>query len=493
MIVKKDIIRKDVISITLPILAEQVFIVLMGTVNTVMAGHINNEAFSAIGMVNSINNIFIAFFSAIAIGSTVVVANNVGRNRISEANETAKQAVASGFLLSVAITALIWIFRIPMVNVLFGAADPRIINDSFIYLGITLLTYPLISVTSVACGLLRGAGDTRTPAAVSIFMNVANVILSYVLIFGIDIHTALFSIKFGSMGVVGAALGIAIARVLGALIIMYTLLKGSKVIKIDRFFPLRFDMRIQRFIYGIGVPSSVESLMFNAGKLITQVFIVGMGTVAIAANQVAGTIGAFINVPGIAFSISVTTLVGQSMGRGDVKGAKSTMAYMTVLSSVCLLAISIVLYPLAGPLSSIFINSSNVSGEITSMSASVIRLLAIVTPIFWSTGFLIPAGLKGAGDVKYTLVTAVASMWLIRITMGYILGVPLKMGVAGIWLGMYMDWVIRSILYLVRLKNEKWKYRMIGKGSKGNGINDIKDINDINEDTEGSNPVFPTI
>ena len=67
-------IRKDVFNLTIPIVTEQLFVISLGMVNTMMAGHIGNEAVSAIGMVDSINNIFIAFFTALAIGGRVVVA-----------------------------------------------------------------------------------------------------------------------------------------------------------------------------------------------------------------------------------------------------------------------------------------------------------------------------------------------------------------------------------------------------------------------------------
>ncbi len=68
-------IRQDVVKLTVPVITEQVFLVLMGVINTMMAGNIGKEAVSAIGMVDSIHNIFIAFFSYAAVGATVVVAS----------------------------------------------------------------------------------------------------------------------------------------------------------------------------------------------------------------------------------------------------------------------------------------------------------------------------------------------------------------------------------------------------------------------------------
>ena len=113
-------IRKDVLKLAIPIMVEQSFVALMGVCNTMMAGHIGSEAVSAIGMVDSINNMFISFFAALSVGATVVVAQQVGKGRLNDVNETVKQALASGFVVSFTITLLLWIFRDSLINSLYG-------------------------------------------------------------------------------------------------------------------------------------------------------------------------------------------------------------------------------------------------------------------------------------------------------------------------------------------------------------------------------------
>src|SRR5690554_237610 len=117
-------IRKDVAKLAIPVLTEQVFLVLMGVVNTMMAGNIGKEAVSAIGMVDSMHNIFIAFFSSAAVGATVVVAHYVGQKKADEVNEAGKQALFSIVGLAFLITFLIYIFRYPIIEFLYGSAEP---------------------------------------------------------------------------------------------------------------------------------------------------------------------------------------------------------------------------------------------------------------------------------------------------------------------------------------------------------------------------------
>lgn len=454
---KMMIIRRDVVSLSVPVIAEQTFIMLMGVINTIMAGHLGKEAVSAIGMVDSINNIFIAFFSALAVGGTVVVAQYAGRNIYDSANEASRHTIFAGVLLSLAITVVLFLLRHSIIGLLFGSAEQYVIDNSLVYFTITLPTYPLIAVTSIACGVLRGAGDTRTPMKVTIIMNILNIILSYVLIYGLKIGTPHIYIDIPALGVEGAAIGIAIARTAGALLILFALLNGSKLIKLSISKDFRPDFDMLRSIFGVGVPASVESLLFNGGKLITQIFIVGMGTASIAANYIASSVFSLINIPGTALSIAATTLVGQHMGRGEAEEAEDTLLYLTKATSVCLFVLCALVFPFSGLIASVYNGSPDVI-EITSL---LIKSSVLTMPFFWAVSFLIPAGLKGAGDAKFTMYVAIMSMWVFRITLGYILGIPLKLGVLGVWLGMYIDWVVRGILFVIRLRRGKWKNNVV--------------------------------
>ncbi len=410
-----------------------------------MAGHIGKEAVSAIGMVDSINNLFIAFFAALSVGATVVVAQEIGQGYTKRANETAKQAIVSGIIVSGTITLFLWIFRVPVINFLYGSAEELVKSDAKLYIEFTLLTYPLIALDQIANGILRGTGDTKTPMYISMFMNIVNIILGYTLIYGVDfLHIPPF-------GIMGAAMAIAIARTIGAIVIVIVLIRGSKNIKIDKIYPFKFNLKIQKDIFNIGIPAGMEQVIFQMGKLLVQVFIVTMGTASIAANAITMSITQIINVPGNALCLAATTLVGQYVGRNDIKGAKSTLFYLAKFTTVCLVTVGIIFVPISGW----------VAGFYTS-DPEVIRLTSIllasnsIALLFWGSSFVVSAGLKGAGDTRYTMLTAFIGMWIFRICLGYVLGIVLKVGILGIWIAMYTDWFVRGTMYLIRLRGTKW-------------------------------------
>ena len=444
-------IRKDVLKLAIPIMIEQTFVMLLGTFNTMMAGHIGEEAVSAIGMVDSINNMFISFFAALSVGATVVVAQQVGQNKPKRANETAKQAIISGILVSIVITLLLWILRIPLVNTLYGSAEELVKIDAKLYLEFTLITYPFIAIEQIANGILRGCGDTKTPMKITIFMNVINIVLGYVLIFVIDI------INLPSFGIGGAAVAIAIARVVGTVLIIIVLFRGSKIIKIKNIVPFKFDMKIQKSIFNIGIPAGMEQVIFNAGKLIVQMFIVTMGTASIAANAISASIAIMVNVPGNALCLAATTLVGQYVGKNDIKGAKSTLIYLVKFGTICLVSLGLLFIPISRWLASLYTDVP----EVIAISSTLIRSNSIAM-LAWGISFILSSGLKGAGDTRFTMLTAFIGMWIFRIFTGYLLGIVLGIGVLGIWIAMYLDWIVRGTMYCIRLKGNNWlKHRLL--------------------------------
>lgn len=445
------LIRKNVLKLAIPIMVEQTFVMLLGVCNTMMAGHIGKEAVSAIGMVDSINNLFIAFFAALSVGATVVVAQEIGQGYTKRANETAKQAIVSGIIVSGTITLLLWIFRVPVINFLYGSAEELVKSDAKLYIEFTLLTYPLIALDQIANGILRGTGDTKTPMCISMFMNIVNIILGYALIYGVNI------LHIPPFGIMGAAMSIAIARTIGAIVIIIVLIRGSKNIKIDKIYPFKFNLKIQKDIFNIGIPAGMEQVIFQMGKLLVQVFIVTMGTASIAANAITMSITQIINVPGQALCLAATTLVGQYVGRDDIKGAKSTLLYLAKFTTVCLVTVGAVFVPISGWVASFYTSDPEVI-----RLASILLTSNSIALLFWACSFVVSAGLKGAGDTRYTMLTAFIGMWVFRICLGYILGILLKIGILGIWIAMYADWFVRGTMYLIRLKGTKWlKHKLI--------------------------------
>lgn len=437
----KKYIRKDILILVLPILIEQIFINSMNTINTMMASRLNEGkvVIASIGIIDPINNLFISFFSALAIGATVVVAQLMGQGNRENANDAAKQSLIVGVLISLIATVLIFIFKTPIVKLLFGRIDKEVMDQAFIYLQITLLSYPLLATSLISNGILRGSGDTKTPAKVNIVMNIVNIVFTAIFLYVLK------------LGVAGAALGLTIARLSGALIVLVVLLKGNRGIKIDKLSEFKFNKLYLDKFFNIGIPAGIESILFHIGKISTKTFIAGMGVMAVNIDSLSNSITTVLNIPGSSLSMAATTVVGQTIGKGEIKEAKKSLMYMTKFALICLVILGAVSVPLSRFLVSLYTKDQVLIAE----TAKILILNAIATPL-WAFSFVLPNGLKGAGDGKYSMYTNIIGMWIFRIGLGYLLGVRLNMGVAGVCIGMYVDWAVRGSLYMIRLRGTKW-------------------------------------
>jgi len=443
---------KELFSISMPMVVEHLAISVMGMISTMLVSSIGEHATSALGMVDSVSNLIIALFAALTTGGTIVVAQYIGREDLQSAKRAGGQAVTLSAVFSMLVFLILLIFRVQILNLLFGDAEADVMAASLVFLTITAFSFPVLAVTQTVFGLLRGSGDTLTPMAVSIFMNIVNLGLGFVLIRGLDL--GFFAIP--SFGVTGAAVALLIARALGMTASLLFIIKKARGVRLNKLRFFKPDFPIQKTILHLGMPTSFESGLFQAGRLITQVFIVSISTAAIATNTIAGSVMNFINVPGMAFATGVMILVGQRIGRGEVHDVKKTAMFATFMSSAMFAILCLVVFFIQGPVFSLF----NPSEEAMIYLPAVVISYLIATPLAWSLSFIIPAALRATGDVVYPMIVSVATMLCIRVAFSYIFAIWMGMGIIGIWLAMYLDWVVRSCFFVPRLFSGKWK----GKG-----------------------------
>lgn len=450
---------REMSTVTLPVVVEQIFITLMGLINTAMISTLGTEALSAAGHINNAANLLIALFAALTTGGTIVVAQAVGAKNFDKAAAAGAQAVTLSVLFSLAMTVLLAVLQQPVVNALFGASDARMVEAGHIYYLYVNLSFPLLAVTQTFFGVMRGSGDTASPMKISLFMNVINFLASYLLIVGVrlPIPWTERTLYITSLGMHGAGLALTLARLAGLLAACYVIFFRNNRVRLHTIALFKPAWATQKAILGLGLPTSVESTLFQAGRLITQIYIIGMGTAAMAANTVANNIFGFVNVPGMALSTGVMILVGQRTGRREIDDIYQTTLFAVAVGMGFMGAICLLLLPTGGLLAQVY----HLDGPSAVYFKQLLVSCYIATPLLWPLAFVLPSSLRAVGDVTFTMFCAVASMWVFRIAIGYVLGVMLGWGVLGVWCGMYADWMVRAALFFIRLRGARWKKKIM--------------------------------
>ncbi|AYW93592.1 EmmdR/YeeO family multidrug/toxin efflux MATE transporter [Yersinia pseudotuberculosis] len=439
---------REITPLAFPLFIEGLCVLLMGVFSTLLVSWLGKEAMAAVGLADSFNMLIAAFFASVALGTSVVVAFSLGQRKRQQAQTAARQSMTLLVLISLLLVVLVHFSGQTIIDLMANQADPSVKAMALTYLHFTVWNYPAMAITLVGCGALRGAGNTRLPMLINISMNILNIVISSILIYGL--------FNWQGLGFIGAGIGITLARYAGALVVVVLLIYGANnTLRIPfKAYFMPFTSAIMFEVLSIGIPASVESVMFNIGKLITQRFVAGMGTDVIAGNFIAFSIVAIINLPGNALGYTSTIIIGTRLGKGQILQPIRQIKHIFWLSTLGVCFIALLSIPSAGFLASLYTDDP----AVITVVKHLIWMNALFMPI-WAASWVLPAGLKGAKDASYTMWVALVGMWGCRIIAGYILGVTLGFGVTGVWMGMFLDWIVRGVLFYRRMSTGRWLWR----------------------------------
>lgn len=431
---------RQIIALFIPILIDQAFIIGLNLVNTAMISSSGVAAVSAVNIVDSLNIFLINVFVAVATGGTVLVAQYKGSRNDRNVSRASAATVTSVSLLSVAIALLLIAFHQPMLNLLFGAASPEVLASARVYLIGSSISYTGLATVQAVCASLRGIGKTRASLFLSLIMNLLYVLLNVLFITLLD------------MGVFGMTLAVNIARYVGAGCALYYLFRVETSLHLQLRDLFQFPIEMLRKMLFIGIPFAAEQMFFNGGKLLTQVFIVSLGTYAIATNAIAGALAGVFQIPASALSLTIVTVVGQCIGGGNIRDARKFIKSFLWLGSIFLAALSLILMPFFYPLVHLFEPPTEIIGDIF-----LVLMVSLIAQLpLWPISFILPSALRAAGDSRFTSMSSMLTMWLFRVIFGYVLGITFGLGILGVWLAMCCEWGVRGFIFLWRFRGEKW-------------------------------------
>ncbi|WP_105901227.1 EmmdR/YeeO family multidrug/toxin efflux MATE transporter [Vibrio gangliei] len=442
----KVLLIRDVFPLAWPIFIELLCVVLMGIISTILVSRLGQAQTAAIGISDSFTYIMYSVLAAIELGGTVIVAQSYGRRNSEQAIDQARQTISLNTLIAVLFLVVVVLGGKPLLEVVAYGAEPEVIHLAEVYLASMALSYPALAITLAGSGVLRAVGNSKLPMRVNILTNLLNIAFSYPLIYGVG--------DWQGWGLLGAGLGVSLARWVGAGIILAYLAKNSRFVIPFKLYFTQFSRKTLSDILGIGIPASVESLMFNIGKMITILMVAGMGTVAMAGNVIAFSIILMINIPGNTLGMAATVIVGKRLGQNRPKMAQQELMLIFVASTILLVVSTLLFVPFIHQIAQLYTSEESVIDVVVNL----FYLNALFMPI-WAASFVLPAAFKGAKDVKFTMWAAIISMWGCRICCGYLFGVVLGFGVYGVWIGMFSDWIVRGSLFFIRLSKQKWLAR----------------------------------
>ena len=373
-------------------------------------------------------------------GVMVLIAQSLGAGKRKLAEEIYGEALVLALLISLPITFLGASIAEHFIKVI--VVDPEVSIKGTQYLLARFLGLPAMYLFFTIGAALRGAKDTKTPMAVGVLGNLFNIVLDPILIFGL--------LGAPKMGVFGAGLASSISFYFTLL--LYSLLAASgRLVILPKVKMLSSDT-LKKILY-LGLPLSVERVLMSILMVTYISMIARFGSISLAAHQIGLRIESLVFMPGIAFRVATATLVGHEIGARNIPKAKEVANTAAKLS---LLFMSVTGFSLVGI--SRYVPKFFIENETVCNLSTIYLILAGTSEPGLGLVFALAGAFHGAGNTILPVTVGIFSNIFMRLGLGWFLGNYYGLGAVGMWIGMFFDIYLRSIiLYLIyKRKFEKF-------------------------------------
>ncbi len=441
---KKDVdmtegsIVRHLIMFAIPLLIGNAFQQFYNTVDAWVVGkYVSNEAFSAVGSLGPIINTFVGFFSGFASGAGVVISQYYGAGDKEKVKHTVHTAIVSTALLGILFT-IIGSAVIPiMLN--FTKTPDEVRPDAYAYLSIYFAGILGLMIYNIGAGILRAVGDSTRPFWFLVVSAVINV--------GLDL---LFVIGFG-LGVKGVAYATIISQGVSAILVILTLMFSKNCIKLY-IKELKIDFEILKKIMKIGLPAALQLAITSFSNVFVQSYVNQFGPEFMGGWTAYSKIDAYALLPMQALSLSITTFVGQNLGKNNVQRARKGTTIALWLSVAMTAAISLPIIIFAPQLVH-FLNESG-SELVIDYGTMIIRWLSPFY-VLCCANQIYAGSLRGAGNSKAPMAFSLISFVLFRRVYLYIMATFISNTHIPIAMAYPAGWLLCSLMYYIYYKNVK--------------------------------------
>ena len=433
-------IFREILYLAIPAVGEMTLYMMIWIFDTMMIGKYGGQlAVSSVGLSTEI--IYSFFNIIIAVGISTALTSLVSRAIGSKDYKKAEIIANAGIKIAVVLAFIFFslLFFVPDKILNLAGATKEMLPSATRYAKISSFSFFLLTLSSTTNGVFRGVKDTKTSLYVAGSINIVNLFLDYVLIFG--------NLGFPEWGITGAAVATVAGNFIGILLQWSRLKKLPFKISLFSYVSKKDIWEIIRF----AIPSGLQEANFSLSRLLGLTFILSLGTTAFAANQIGVAIEAISTMPGWGVAIACTALVGHSIGENKPDKSQEYTLYSTIIASIFMGVLAVFFFFIPKTLVSFFINKQEINviriGAICLQVAAFEQIpIAIVT--------VLGSYFKGIGNPKTPFYVSFFTNWFLRLPIAFYLIFILRLPVYIYWIITTFQWSLESIiLYYLYRKN----------------------------------------
>ncbi len=429
--ITEGIIWKQLLYFFFPILLGTFFQQLYNTADAMVVGRfVGKEALACVGGSSSqIINLIVGFFVGLSSGATVIIAQYYGARDEKNLQDTLHTAIAFSIVGSFVISIL-GIVLSPIILRLMNTPE-YLMADSLLYLRFYFGGIIFIFIYNIGSGILRAVGDSKNPLYFLIFCCFCNIFLDLLLV--MVFH----------MGVLGVALGTLISQALSSVLILRNLMRTKDIYRLD-LRKIHLHAAPLSMLLKIGLPSGLQSTMYNIANMVIQTALNSFGTDTMAAWTAFGKVDSFYWMISSAFGVAITTFVGQNYGAGKIDRMKKSVRVCFCMDLATALTLSALMYLFLGKfLLSLFTTDA----EVLSIG---VRIMQIIVTAYAPFVFIeiFSGALRGAGNVLIPMLLTCGGICVTRILWIFFF-VPSHRAVETIIFSYPGSWVLTATLFIL--------------------------------------------
>lgn len=433
---------KQIIDLMIPGVLDNLSIMFIVMLITALISSNGETSVAAVALVSPITGLISCMFNGIAAGGSVVVAQSVGRNDPDQIQRSIGNALVFTFGVGIVICLPFLSAPFGILHLLYPTAEPEVMEKAMTFLSGSIWSLFSFSLFQACFNILRGLGESKRCLWLSIIINVAYLLLSALFLNVLD------------MDIKGSVLALFLARTIGAACAVITLFFLHPPVKPIAKKMFVYDRKLAGGILKVGLPLAFEQICLSVGNIVAEMYMILLGTAALATHAIANSIMGLIFAPSMSAANLAVTVVGRCIGAEEYDEAYRYGKSVTMISHILMGIACLIGYPLLP----VLLKQHNPSPEVAEMATRLLYWSLIGLILFYPKSCTIPAVLRAGSDTMYPTIVSMVVLWVFTIGMGYILAIPMGLGLNGTWIAMWTAWAVRSTLFAFRYRSKKWLY-----------------------------------
>lgn len=436
---------REILHLTFPNVLDCLSIMFISMLITALISSNGEASVAAVSLVTPLAWMITCIFNGISAGGTVVVAQSCGMKDPVRIRKAAGMTLWLTVAVGTVVCLPLLMFPRQVLTLLYPEAEAVVLEKARIYLSGRAWSILVFTIYTANFGILRGLGESGRCLALSVIINAAYLVFS------------ILFLNVLRMDILGSVFALLLARFIGSAASVILLFFWKAPVKMTFGQIFTGDKGILRSTLQVSIPLGLEQVCSSLGNVVAEMYMISLGTTALATHAIANSVIGVWYSPAMAAANLSVTVVGRCFGAEKYDEAKRYGVRCDQIALILVLLTSALFIPLLPAL----LGQYHPTPEVLAMAKKLLYWSIPSLLLFWPRSNTLPSTLRAANDTLYPSVVSLAVLWVVTIGLGYVLAIPCKLGLLGVWIAMWASWAIRCVVFSVRFGSGKWLHKAL--------------------------------